>query len=197
MATMNAPRLKNEDRPVIHKYVEVWLNEAVELMRPKFAEAGYEIPPVHLSVGFGLASYRVSTTRLIWGTCYPRRMDKDGLNQIFISPVLDDPMTVLVTLAHELVHAIDDCQDNHGPAFQQISKNLKLTDCRAVKMLDYLETVKFYRMILDQLGRYPRGGYHRRYGFLSNEAKPRWIVGQVSSPSSCFTKSVNAWDQPT
>ena len=169
MATVRTPRIKNEDRPVIHKYAEVWLNEAVELMRPRFAAAGYEIPPVHLSVGFSSVGYRVNTKRYNMGMCYARRMDKDGINQIFISPVLDEPITVLVTLAHELVHAIDDCKHSHGPVFQQISKDLKLTDCRAVNMMDYVETVKFYRWMLDQLGRYPRGGYHRRYGYPSNQ----------------------------
>lgn len=163
-------RIKNEDRPLIHKYAEVWLNEAVELMRPKFAEAGYEIPPVHLSVGFSSRGYRVNTKKYIMGICYSRKQDKDDINQIFIAPILDEPMDVLETLAHELVHAIDDCKHSHGPVFQQISKDLKLTDCRAVNMMDYVETVKFYRWMLDQLGRYPRGGYHRRYGYPSNQA---------------------------
>ena len=163
-------RIKNEDRPLIHKYAEVWLHEAVELMRPQFAAAGYVIPPVHLSVGFSSAGYRINTKRLILGMCYTRRMDKDGINQIFISPVLDDPMVVLSTLAHELVHAIDDCKHSHGPVFQQISKDLKLTDCMVVNLLDFRDTVNSYRLMLDQLGRYPRGGYHRRYGFPSNEA---------------------------
>jgi hypothetical protein len=169
MASVRTPRVKNEDRPVIHKYAEVWLHEAMELMRPKFAEAGYEIPPVHLSVGFSSAGYRVNTKRLILGMCYSRRMDKEGLNQIFISPVLDDPLKVLVTLAHELVHAIDDCKHSHGPVFQKISKDLKLTDCMAVNLFDFRDTLRSYQSMLDQLGRYPRGGYHRRYGFPSNE----------------------------
>lgn len=163
-------RIKNEDRPLIHKYAEVWLHEAVELMRPRFAAAGYEIPPVHLSVGFSVYGYRVNTKRLIFGTCSSRKMDKDGVNQIFISPVLDDPIEVLSTLAHELVHAIDDCQHGHGPVFQKISKDLKLTDCMAVNLFDFRDTVTAYRLMLDALGRYPRGGYHRRYGFPINTA---------------------------
>jgi hypothetical protein len=170
MASVRTPRVKNEDRPLIHKYAEVWLHEAVELMRPRFAAAGYEIPPVHLSVGFSSKGYRVNSKKYTMGTCCSRKLDKDGINQIFIAPVLDDPMDVLVTLAHELVHAIDDCKHSHGPVFQQISKDLKLTDCRAVNMMDYVETVKLYRWMLDELGRYPRGGYHRRYGYPSNEA---------------------------
>lgn len=44
---MRTKRLRNEDRPLIHKYAEVWLNEAVELLRPDFAEAGYEIHTSH------------------------------------------------------------------------------------------------------------------------------------------------------
>jgi hypothetical protein len=41
---------------------------------------------------------------------------------------------------------------------------------QAGNLLDYSETVKFYRWMLDQLGRYPRGGYHRKYGFSRNES---------------------------
>jgi hypothetical protein len=59
--------------------------------------------------------------------------------------------------------------------FQKISKDLKLTDCMAVSLFDYCDTVKSYRLMLDQLGRYPRGGYHRRYGFPSNEASMKSI----------------------
>lgn len=162
-------RIKNEDRPLIHKYAEVWLHEAVELMRPKFAEAGYEIPPVHLSVGFSSKGYRVNNKTHYIGMCYSRKMDKDGINQIFIAPILDEPLNVLVTLAHELVHAIDDCKNGHGPVFKKISKDLKLADCLAVNLADFHETFKFYRWMLDQLGRYPRGGYHRRYGYPSNQ----------------------------
>jgi hypothetical protein len=168
-------RIKNEDRPLIHKYAEVWLHEAVELMRPRFAAAGYVIPPVHLSVGFSSVGYRVNTKRYNIGMCYARSMDKDGINQIFISPVLDDPIKVLSTLAHELVHAIDDCKHSHGPVFKQISKDLKLTDCMAVNLLDWRDTLRSYQSMLDQLGRYPRGGYHRRYGFPSNEASMKSI----------------------
>lgn len=163
-------RIKNEDRPLIHKYAEVWLHEAVELMRPSFTAAGYEIPPVHLSVGFSSSGYRINTKRFTMGTCCSRRMDKDGINQIFISPILDEPMDVLVTLAHELVHAIDDCKHSHGPVFQKISKDLKLVDCMAVNLFDFRDTLRSYQSMLDQLGRYPRGGYHRRYGFPSNTA---------------------------
>lgn len=73
MDTVKKPtRNKNEDRPLIHKYAEVWLQEAVELMRPQFAAAGYEIPPVHLSVGFSSAGYRVNTKRVIWDVLPPQ-----------------------------------------------------------------------------------------------------------------------------
>jgi hypothetical protein len=39
----------------------------------------------------------------------------------------------------------------------------------AVNLFNFRETVRSYQLMLDELGRYPRGGYHRRYGFPSNE----------------------------
>ena len=45
-------------------------------------------------------------------------------NQIFVSPALLDPVLVLDTLAHELVHAVDDCEHKHGKEFKKIALSL-------------------------------------------------------------------------
>ncbi|MDP2403742.1 MAG: hypothetical protein Q8M27_07925 [Methylotenera sp.] len=36
------------------------------------------------------------------------------INEIFISPKLDDSVEVMDTLVHELVHAADNCEHKHG-----------------------------------------------------------------------------------
>ncbi len=46
------------------------------------------------------------------------------MNQIFISPALSDRVQVLDTLLHELVHAVDDCQNKHGPVFKKMALKL-------------------------------------------------------------------------
>jgi hypothetical protein len=40
--------------------------------------------------------------------------------------VLDEPVQVLDTLVHELVHAVDDCLHHHGPEFKKIATDVGL-----------------------------------------------------------------------
>ena len=152
------PSVKNRDLPMIHPFAEVWLNEAMEYMRPRFAALGYEIPPVNINVGFGSSGFRSGTKKYTLGWCYARRMSAAWINDIYITPLVEESSVALSVLAHELVHAIDDCKSGHGETFKQISKDLKLTDCTQVGLLDFRETVDFYRRVLAKIGRYPRSG---------------------------------------
>lgn len=162
---MRTQRLRNEDRPVIHKYAEVWLNEAVELLRPDFAQAGYDIPPVYLSVGFSTDGYKPTAKKNTIGVCHAQSMTVDGVNEIFISPIVYEPVEVLSLLVHELIHAIDDCKSGHGEGFQKISCALKCADNPSVSHQEFREQVQKYRTIADQLGRYPRSGVNYKDTF--------------------------------
>lgn len=98
---------------------EQWLNLALDQLRPLFRDkAGAEIPQdARVSVGFpggGSARKRV-------GECWPRARSRDGINEIFISPVVSEPLRMLDILAHEAIHALDDCASGHGKAFKRIA----------------------------------------------------------------------------
>lgn len=98
---------------------EEWLNAALTALRPLFrTKAGVEIPTdARVSVGFpggGSARKRI-------GECWPRARSKDKVNEIFISPVLSDPMRMLDVLAHEAIHAVDDCASGHKKAFKSVA----------------------------------------------------------------------------
>ena len=80
---------------------EAWLNQALEKLRPWFEDrAGVAIPQdARVSVGFpggGSARKRI-------GECWARSQSKDKVNEIFISPVLSDPIRMLDVLVHEAV----------------------------------------------------------------------------------------------
>jgi len=98
---------------------EAWLNEALKHLNPWFKDrAGVEIPTdARVSVGFpggGSARKRI-------GECWARSQSKDKVNEIFISPVLSDPIRMLDVLVHEVVHAVDDCQSGHKEEFKKIA----------------------------------------------------------------------------
>jgi hypothetical protein len=101
---------------------EIWLQKAVELISPIFKNKGYTIPKVQVSCGFPSTGNKSKHV----GQCWGKSSTSDDTNQLFISPVLDEPVQVLDTLVHELVHAVDDCMHHHGPEFKKIATDVGL-----------------------------------------------------------------------
>ncbi len=101
------------------KYIlrDNWLQNAVLLLRPIFNENGLSVPEVLISCGFASTGMRSNHI----GQCWNKSSCDQNINQIFISPLLDDPVEILDTLVHELVHAVDDCQHGHGREFKKIA----------------------------------------------------------------------------
>ena len=67
---------------------ESWLQEAVGILEPIFSAVGYGIPPLKVSCGFAASS----SPRTTLGQCWPRERSGDLVNEIFISPKIDDPV---------------------------------------------------------------------------------------------------------
>ncbi len=137
-----------------HTTRETWLLAAVELLRHEFEKKSHSLPKdVMVSCGFastGTRSHHI-------GQCWSRRSSTDGRNQIFISPSLFDPVEVLDTLTHELVHAVDDCQHKHGREFKKIALSLGLSGpMRSASAGPELK--KTLENIAQKLGKYPHGG---------------------------------------
>ena len=129
---------------------EAWLQQAIHVLEPVFSKAGYGIPPVKVSCGFAASS----SPRTTMGQCWPRERSGDMVNEIFISPKLEDPVDVLDTLVHELCHAIDDCHSGHGADFQGIAHSVGLEGpARSAAAGEGLR-IKL-GMISDKLGPYP------------------------------------------
>ena len=95
---------------------------AVVHLEPIFQKGGYQIPQVKVSIGFPSTG---SKGRHL-GQCWGSKASEDGINQIFIAPNQADPVEVLDTLTHELVHAIDDCKSGHGEGFKKIATDVGL-----------------------------------------------------------------------
>ncbi len=96
---------------------ETWLSQAISILEPIFSQVGFGIPPLKVSCGFAASS----SPRTTLGQCWPRERSGDLVNEIFISPRIEEPVEILDTLVHEICHAIDDCQSGHGADFQGIA----------------------------------------------------------------------------
>lgn len=156
MTWIKIAQLKN--LPIIHTNTEAWLTEAVELFKPVFADYGHKIPKVNVLCGFGIDGYKPHRKINHIGECHPRKYSKDGINDIYITPILNYPTAVLEVLAHELIHAINDCADGHGSMFQNMAKSIHHPDYRFSKLQDHIIFEGITRPMVLKLGRYPRAG---------------------------------------
>ena len=131
---------------------EQWLETAIELMKPHFTESipGVEFPKVRVSVGWPGGKHGPRTI----GQCWAPFTAADNVSQIFISPVLDDPILVLATLAHELIHAIDENKSGHKGAFGVMARAIGL-EGRLTATVAGEALTAVLATILEKLGAYP------------------------------------------
>lgn len=84
---------------------EHWLNEIAAKLIPEIEKVtGKKTPPFLISTGFPSRN-ALSIKRRTIGQCWDGMVSEDGRSQLFISPVLGDPMEIAATVGHELVHA--------------------------------------------------------------------------------------------
>lgn len=107
---------------------EGWLDMMLARFITKhFAEAGYTVPDkVRLTCGWPHKGGVGSRKRRI-GECWSPKCSLDGSHQIFISPVLDDPIKVLGVLIHEVVHAVVGVEHGHKKPFSKCAAAVGLT----------------------------------------------------------------------
>ena len=152
----------------VHPTRESWLLSAVQMIEPIFKEKGHVVP-VDCQVSCGFPS---TGSKSHVGQCWSRKSSIQEKNQIFISPALSDPVTVLDTLVHELVHAVDDCRNKHGKEFKKIALSVglegKMRSASAGK-----ELITVLEKIAAQLGEYPHAGLVITHSLRFNPPRPR------------------------
>ena len=132
---------------------EEWLVAAIEALRPLFDEVGETIPTVRVSVGWPGGRGKKNA---VIGQCWSKAASSDQVANLFISPVLDDAVRVLDVLAHEVVHAVDDCQSGHKGRFAKIAKGIGLTGKMTATVAGDDLRVRLEGIAAD-LGVYPHG----------------------------------------
>jgi hypothetical protein len=157
-----------------YKTREAWLTSAVAQLAPQFASLGSPLPPTRVSVGWPGGRNPASTI----GQCWAPSAASDGVQQIFISPMLIDPPDVLAVLTHELCHAADGCEHGHKGLFARLARGIglegKLTATHAGDDLKArLNTLS------TELGAYP----HAAISLRSRGASPR-VPGKPEDPTT-------------
>ena len=148
---------------------ESWLLAAVEALRPLFLKKKHVIPKTCM-VSCGFASTGTRSHHI--GQCWSTDSSTNDINQIFISPTLEDPIDVLDTLVHELVHAVDDCEHKHGKEFKKIALDVGLKG--PMRSASAGPELKAQLEVISQaLGPYPHGKLKVTHRIRINRSRPR------------------------
>lgn len=138
---------------------EQWLHDAAVLIIAEFPQAfdlfgsaGVKhLANIRVSTGF--PSRRGENGKVI-GQCWNSKSAKDQSHHIFINPLLEDPIRVLSTVAHELVHAADDGEHAHKGLFVKAIRAMGL-EGKPTATFAGPEFEKFAKGVVKQLGKYP------------------------------------------
>ena len=96
---------------------EDWLNAAVRELRPIFFNRGFIVPDrVRVSCGFPVGVRRDGKAV---GQCSTAFNASDDAYEIFVSPMIDDPVKVVGALTHDLAHAVVGIRNGHRRPFGQ------------------------------------------------------------------------------
>ena len=133
---------------------EQWLNECVQKLRPDFERLGHPLPEkIRASCSWPSKSGLANKKRRI-GEAWSAKNSADQSCEVFISPVLKDPVEVSDTLVHELVHCAVGVEERHKGRFTRLAKAIglegKMTATRPGESL-----MTRLRAITDGIGPYP------------------------------------------
>jgi len=133
---------------------EDWLLRAVEELRKLFDEVDLKLPD-EVKVSCGFPSTRGLNGRL--GESWAASASKDGLHQVFVTPLLYDSVKVLEVLTHELVHCSLPEDTKHGKAFKAAMTKVGL---EGPAKATYASPGLLIRLedIAEELGAYPNAG---------------------------------------
>jgi hypothetical protein len=157
---------------------EAWFIAALPLLQEQvFGPAGLTIPAdVKVSCswpGGGSARKRI-------GECWPRAMSAAKINELFISPLIAEPIPALDILSHELIHAIDDCKHGHKAPFRKMATAIGLTGKMTATVAGPELRAKL-EGIADQLGQYP----HAKLDLSSRKKQTTRNIKCVCTDEDC------------
>lgn len=157
---------------------EEWLEAAVEEFRGTFEQIGYPLPErVHVSCGWGYGKAHAES-KDVAGQCWSGTQSADSAPHVFISPMLHDPVEVLGTLVHELIHAAIDPDMSHGKEFKEAATALGLVGPMRSTVPDLMTGLEYGNLAAADgaLGPYPHAPIELLPSLAVNDPAARPVV---------------------
>lgn len=136
---------------------EEWLKAAVALVNKHVFNSEYEVSQLQISIG------RPKGKAL--GETVVTDFNKEDLSiddlfppTVFISPLIKEPIQILIAITHELIHAYETMSPRHSKAFKQKAEEVGFIDKKTDYQIDgALETTLngVLDLLVSQYGKWP------------------------------------------
>jgi hypothetical protein len=126
-------------------------------VQPIYKLKGYSLPRHRLTCSWP-AKRAVSMKGRRIGECHAPTMSKDGTTEIYISPLVHEPLEVSGVVCHELIHAAVGVEAQHKGKFVAACKNLGLTKNKPTSAMPGDRLNDQLKKIIEKLGPYPHAG---------------------------------------
>lgn len=144
---------------------EGWLTELARLVEPVFV--GTKLKPYRVTCGWPCKGALARKKRRV-GECHGGKSSADGTHEIFISPVLAEPLEVAGTVCHELVHVAAGIEAGHEKGFVRFAKHVGLTKGKPTEAMPGPVLEERLTKLVARLGPYP----HKALRPAGKDAKP-------------------------
>lgn len=169
---------------------EQWMTRVATQLAPEFKKLGYPLPPFRVSTGFTSVGRRGKRV----AECWTDRLDAERRHQIFIDPRSDDPVDVINSVAHELIHAAVGLDQGHKGKFLTVALALGM-ERPMTSTPSGPAFVALAKKILKKIGPYP----HTRLqvGFGDGEPTKPTKPGSPGAPTDGGPVSTIVTSGPT
>lgn len=173
----------SSDETIINR--EHWLNELVKRLEPMLIEHGHKLTKWRISCGFPGTRARPSTKNAHRiGECWGADSSADQTHEMFISPLLSDPVEVAEVTLHEMLHAVLPPGTGHRGPFSRLARAVGL-EGKPTSTHAGDDLKKAFKPILDDLGPYPHAALD-----ASTKRKTRNPLIKVTCPECGYNARV-------
>lgn len=169
---------------------EQWLRECVHRLHSEVF-----VQTAHPAVGETVPQFRISCSfpgggaaRKRIGECWSHKSSADGTTEMMVSPLLDDPMMVAATVAHEMVHMYVGVEAGHKGPFKALATAVGLEGKMTATVAG--EAFKaIVQPILDDMGAYP----HAKLSLAGRKVKKTYLLKAECTDCGCTFRITQKW----
>jgi hypothetical protein len=135
-----------------HVNREHWLTDLAGRSERFFVNI--KLPAYKLTCGWPLGG-ALSRKRQVLGQCFDSKVSVGEVHELFITPLLDDPLQVAGVVLHEMTHVAAGVDAGHKGRFIRIAQHIGLTKGKPISALPGERLNEYLTKLVDQLGPYP------------------------------------------